>query len=136
MDSLVSLANVKFGNNLRRFESGGFFHCRSLERITIPLRDGFLIDADSIFHGCANLKHVDLAERVALHEALHLEERRKDMNREIISIDRILLNVPKIESRRKGQAIGGWARSILHKINHYNAEHRRILDETPACFAS
>ena len=42
-----ALTEVEFGNKLERFEAGVFFQCRSLERITIPLRDG-LINAEGI----------------------------------------------------------------------------------------
>ncbi|KAK1737822.1 leucine-rich repeat domain-containing protein, partial [Skeletonema marinoi] len=77
----ISLTDVKFGSELERIERMAFDQCPSLERITIPLKDGMLI-ADDIFTGCDNLKHVDLVEG-ELHEtiaALQLEEWRNDMN--------------------------------------------------------
>ena len=35
-----ALTDVKFGNKLERIEGGAFDFCESLERITIPLKDG------------------------------------------------------------------------------------------------
>ena len=76
----------------------------------------------------------------ALHEtvaALQLEEWRNDMNMEIDSINRILPTkhgdiFTYKENRRvgsKAQAIRTWIGSVLRKINHYKAEHQRVLDE-------
>ena len=48
------------GNELEPF-GGAFVDCESLERITIPLKDG-IITARDIFEGCVKLKHVDLVE--------------------------------------------------------------------------
>ncbi len=89
----TDLTDAKFGGKLRRIEGRAFLDCTSLERITIPLKDG-LITADDTFKGCDNLKHVDLVEG-ALHEtidALLLDDWRNDMNEQIGSINQILPN--------------------------------------------
>ncbi len=86
----TALTDVKFGNKLERIKEFLFCNC-SLERITIPLKDGMLT-SDDIFKGCNNLNYVDLVEG-ALHETiadLHLEEWRNDMDDEIDSINQIL----------------------------------------------
>ena len=145
----TALTTVKFGSKLERFEryafeetALAFYNCRSLERITIPLKDG-LITEDNIFQGCESLTQVDLVEG-ELHEtiaALHLEEWRNDMNEAINSINRILPDASAgyydeeygeeddEDYGEKARAIRRWIRSILFKIIDYQEEHQRILDE-------
>ena len=138
-----ALVDVKFGCNLERFHSCAFNDCTSLERITIPLKDGLMTE-DNIFEECDNLKQVDLVEGVELHEiisALQLEEWRNDMKREITSINQILSTADPggvvgnnegnydRSAGEKALAIRRWIRSVLRKITHYQAVHQRILDE-------
>ena len=138
-DDCPALTDVKFGNKLERFERGAFCNCTSLERITIPLRDGIITDV-CIFQGCKNLKHVDLVEG-EIHEiiaSLNLEDWRNDINREIKSINQILPNADAgyFEYRDeddydddvgdKAWEIRSWIRSVLRKIIHYQAEHQRV----------
>ena len=131
----TALTDVKFGNKLERIDHCAFLCCHSLQRITIPLKDGLITD-DGIFAGCSRLKYVDLVEG-ELHEtiaALQLEEWRNDMNREIASINRILpaTYAGSDEDDNEGgkaRAMRRWIRSVLRKINHYQAQHQRILDE-------
>ena len=139
------LKNVTFGGRLERIEGGAFLRCTSLERITIPLKDG-IITIDNTFAGCDNLRHVDLVEREELHEmiaALQLEEWKNDMNETIDSINQILPTTPAGDEwddytmeygdpGQKAWTINTWIRSVLRKIIHYKAEHRRILNEAAA----
>ena len=136
-----ALVDVKFGNKLVRInDMCAFWDCTALERITIPLKDGLIVD-DDIFMGCESLKHVDLIEG-ELHEtiaAFQLGEWRNDMNEEIDSINRILSNAragyfnadieDDYDNGEKAQVIRRWMRSILRKIDHYKAKHQRILEE-------
>eukprot|EP00984_Skeletonema_dohrnii_P032694 scaffold27230_cov155-Skeletonema_dohrnii-CCMP3373.AAC.3 len=128
-----ALPDVTFGSKLDRIEGEAFADCESLERITIPLKDG-IITPDSIFSGCANLRHADLVEG-ELHEtiaALQLEEWRNDMYEEINSINQILPTVSAggwDDDGGKARAIRTWIRSVLRKVIHYKAEHQRLLDE-------
>ena len=129
----TTLTNVKFGSKLERIEGSAFSCCDSLERITIPLKDGLI--TEDMFLGCRNLKHVDLVEGEvhATIAALQLDVWRNDMNEEIDSINQILPNVPggwnEEDYGREARAIRRWIRSVLRKINHYKAEHERLLDE-------
>ena len=138
-----ALMYVKFGSKLERIEENVFEECFSLERITIPLKDG-IITTHGIFQLCYDLKHVDLVEG-ALHEtiaALHFEEWRQDMRGEINSINRILpnadvggeydYNIDDYSPGEKAQAIRTWIRSVIRRIVHYQAEHQRLLDEATA----
>ncbi len=141
-NSCTALTDVKFGSKLERIEKGAFTNCESLEGISIPLKDG-MITQDNSFIGCYNLKHVDLIEG-ALHEtiaALLLEEWRDDMNEEIDSINEILPNTDAggwdhnthaYSVGEKALVMRWWIGSVLRKINHYIAEHRRLLDEDVA----
>ena len=131
-----ALTDVKFGSKLDRIEEEAFCYCTALERITIPLKDG-IIAADNIFRGCENLKQVDLvdAELYETIAALQLEEWRNDVYEEIDSINQILPTVDAGEYYdygEKARAIRTWIRSVLHKIIHYQAEHRRLVKEEVA----
>lgn len=135
------LVEAKFGNKLQRFGEGAFYHCQSLERITIPMKDG-LFSHRSIFCFCENLDHVDLLDG-ELHEtiaALLREEWKNDMNEKIGSINQILPDTfsgeeeglfreDGIDPGEKAEVIGEWIRSVLRKIMHFQAKHRRVLDE-------
>ncbi len=138
----TALTDVKFGRKLDRLETRAFNHCTSLERITIPLKDG-MIAADDIFRACKLLKHVDLVDGVVLREtiaALNLEDWRNDMNEEITSIHQILPNARAGGwhyddfgdiigyNGEKAQEIQRWIESVLDKITYYKAEHQRVLD--------
>ncbi len=135
-----ALTEAKFSYELERFDMSAFYNCKSLERITIPLKNG-LITADDTFQGCENLMHTDPVEG-ELHEtiaALHLEEWRNDINEEIDSIIQIL---PTVDAGydddeddvdgEKAVAIRFWIRLLLGKILHYKAKHRRALDDDVA----
>jgi len=133
-----ALTDAKFGSKLERIERA-FLKCTSLERITIPFKDG-LIHHDNTFQGCDKLKHVDLVEG-ELHEtiaALHLEEWRNDMNKEIHSINQIPPTAcvghyddeeDDVVEGEKAVAIRTWIKSLLGKIIDYKEEHRRLIDE-------
>ena len=128
-----NLINVKFGKDLESIGAGAFLNCTSLERITLPLKDD-LLTYDNIFRNCDKLNHVDLIGGV--HEtvaALLLEKWKNDMNEEIDSINQ------NLASARAGICtlydVGGmareirvWIRSVLRKLVHYKAEHRRYLN--------
>ena len=136
--SCKKLINVKFGKDLVSIRTGAFKYCRSLERITLPLKDGIFAD-DNIFQGCEKLNHVDLVGGV--HEAvaaLLLEDWKNDMKEELNSINQILPsrnsgnnfctgNLADIGD--KTRAIRTWITTVLRKIIHYKSEHRRYLDD-------
>ena len=134
-----NLTNVKFGKDLESIRGGAFEGgCHSLERITLPLKDG-MITAPNIFRACEKLNHIDLVEGDVheFHEfiaALLMEEWKNDMNEEIENINQILPNTPAGDRRRwddpggKTRAIRRWIRSVLRKVVHYKSEHRRYLN--------
>ena len=132
----TALTNIKFGKELESIGVGAFCNCTSLERITIPLKDG-IIAADDTFQGCENLKHVDLVEEAVLRNtiaALLSDEWKIDMNRDLLSIDQILPNTLAgggigIDAGGKALAIRMWIRAVLRTIVQYKAQHRSLLNE-------
>jgi len=129
-----ALANVKFSDKL---ENGwAFYGCRSLERITIPLKDG-MITHDNIFQGCKKLVRVDLVEEALLRDtiaALLLEEWRNDMKDKLGVINQFLPTTPagswhRFDAGGKALTIRMWISSVLHKIIDYKAQHRSYLNE-------
>eukprot|EP00985_Skeletonema_marinoi_P014169 scaffold7132_cov79-Skeletonema_marinoi.AAC.1 len=130
------LTNVKFGKALESIEKLAFLDCTSLERITIPLKDGIITD-DNIFQGCKNFKQVHLIEGTVLSDtiaALLLEKWTNDMKDKLGVIDQILSTTPAGDWSRddaggKAQAVRMWIRSVLRNIIQYKAQHRRYLNE-------
>ena len=144
-DGCRALTDVKFSRQLVRIESGAFNNCQSLERITFPLKDDIITnDGYFLFQVCAQLRHVDLAERAELQETFaglhYFEDWRNDMNEEIDSINQILPNTPSGEwdeeveawsGGRKALVIRGWIRSVLDKISHYKASKEVVTALQP-----
>jgi hypothetical protein len=137
--SMSGLTDVTFGSKLERIDRTAFGKCPSLERITIPLKDG-LITEDDIFQGCGNLNQVHLVEG-GLHSTIasfDSEEWKDDMNREVDSINQLLPITPagyydeeeeEWVAGEKARVIRRWIRSVIDKMNHYKAEHQRLLNE-------
>ena len=132
-----NLINAKFGKDLESIGDSVFYYCRSLERITLPLKDD-VMTSDRIFQYCERLNHVDLVEGGVLNEttaALQMEEWKNDMNGEIDAINQGLACAPtgnEVNDEGKARAIRAWITSLLRKIVHYKAEHRRYLNVASA----
>ena len=132
----TNLTNANFGKDLKLIGTGAFCNCPSLERITLPLKDGMVGGcADNTFQACVKLNRVDPVGGV--HEtitALLLDKWKNDMNEEINTINQILPNTPagRIEFYagigEKAQVIGRWITSVRRKIIRYKAEHRSYLN--------
>ena len=137
--AVTALTDVTFGNNLERLDRIAFSGCSNLQRITIPLKDG-LFTEDNTFAGCKNLSQVHLVEGEvhATIASFDSEEWRDDMNREINSINQILPDAyagyydaeeEEWIGVEKTREIRTWIRSVIDKMNHYKAEHQRLLNE-------
>ena len=137
-DDCRHLTNVNFGKDLESIGRWAFTGCRSLERIALPLKDG-IISHDNTFQRCSKLNNVDLVGGV--HEtiaAFLMEEWKDDAKGKIDSISQILPNTP-VGYRGvggKAKAIRRWIRSVLRKYTHYEAEHRRCVNEAAAILQS
>jgi hypothetical protein len=128
----TALMNVEFGKKLESIGREAFKFC-TLERITIPLKDG-IITEDDIFQGCNDLEHVDLVEG-ELHDtiaALLLEDWKNDMKDKLDAINQILPTTragDDFYDGGKAQAVRIWIRSVLRKIIQYKAQHQHLLNE-------
>ena len=129
------LEAVEFGIDLERIGSNSFYSCPRLRRIVIPLKDG-LFHFDDLYHrysqfdSCSNLRVVDIVGAEALHttiSSLLLDSWRDEMNQEIDGINQELPNTNS--SVAKGNAIQQWIRSVINGMEHYKAEHNRLLKE-------
>ena len=132
------LTDVEFGIDLETIGIRTFYRCPRLRRIAIPLKNSLftLIRFDDLHHqythfdGCSNLTMVDIVGAEAIHttiSSLLLESWKYEMNQEI---NRINLELPNKNSGvAKGNAIQQWIRSVINRMEHYKAEHNRLLKE-------
>ena len=139
-----NLMHANFGKSLESLGEMALANCGSIERITIPLKNGLfnsplkngLFKRDKVFAGCDNLKRVDLVDGDAIQETLEtllVDEWRIDIRNEIDSINQILPNADLTarysESGGKTEAIRKWISRVLDKIISYKAQHRRLTNE-------
>ena len=140
LDDCDAIKMANFGKNLETIGERAFAYCPSLERITIPLKNGLIRHDDIIFQGCVNLKIVDLVEAEELDEtitALHLEEWRNDMSGEIDSFNQTLPTADAgyynehldEDAGEKAIVIREWIARFLRKIIDYKELHHRLLNE-------
>lgn len=133
-----ALTSAIFSEKLEPIYGLAFANCTSLEQITIPLKAGII--TNYIFIGCKMLKHIDLVEGEDLREtvaALQLEEWRNVMNRQIDSINQILLQAPSgsyradddYDDEEKTEEIRRWIERVLEKLVSYTTQHRHFLNE-------
>ena len=128
------LTDVEFGINLRTIGFNSFYHCDVLQRIVIPLKDGlFTFDANERrydqFDSCDNLTTVDLVGAEGIQNtisSLLLGSWKDEMNEEINHINLVLPNTFPIA---KTGLIRQWIRSVIDSMDHYKAEHNRLLKE-------
>ena len=104
-----------------------FAECRSLRRISLPLKEG-LLTANTVFDDCDELQRVDLVG--GIHEtvsSLHLNSWRDEMTSEINRINRSLPFL--CEEGIQTEGIQQWIQSVLRRISHFKTEHRNLLKE-------
>eukprot|EP00984_Skeletonema_dohrnii_P026507 scaffold15874_cov77-Skeletonema_dohrnii-CCMP3373.AAC.2 len=146
-DNCTALTNVEFGKELESIGRGAFYGCTSLQRITIPLKNG-MITHDGIFQGCNKLEHVDLVEGAILRDtidALLLEEWRNDMKDKLDAINQSLPTTPagsllfhffNHDVGGKAVAIRAWITDVLRTIVQYKVRHRSYLNEAATTLQS
>ncbi len=126
--------DVEFGIDLETIGVNSFHDCPNLQRIAIPLKDN-LFSPDPIerqynqFQGCGNLTVVDLVGAEGIRKTIPsflMESWKDEMNEEI---DRINQELPDTPSREKANLIRLWIRSVINGMDHYKAEHNRLLNE-------
>ncbi len=118
------LSDVECGEGLRTLQSRAFINCPKLKRIALPLISNLI--EDNVFIDCPNLTTVDLVGEIQQTVAsLYLESWRNEMNNEM---NRINQTLPTIRDE-KTSAIQQWMRSSFSQLNHYKAEHLKLLKE-------
>lgn len=116
------LSDVEFGDQLEKIEYRAFDRCDSLKRIGLPLNVYF---EKYVFSNCPDLKKVDLVGGIHnIVASLHLESWRNEVMNEINRINQVL---PGIDY--KTREIQQWILSVLVRVNHYKAEHHKLLNE-------
>ena len=119
------LTDLKLPEELEAIGKGAFDNCVSLRRITLPLKDDMI--ADDVFDDCPNLTAVDLVE--GIHKtvsSLHLESWRNGMTGEINHINQ---DLPNTDAEQKTQVIREWMSQVIIRLDHYKAEHHKLLKE-------
>ncbi len=131
----TQLTEVEFGIDLERIGPNSFANCPQLQRVAIPLKDNlFPLDTREHrymqFDGCGNLTMVELVGAEGIHKtisSLLMESWRDEMNQEI---DRINQELPNNHaSFTKANRIQQWIRTVIDRMEHYKAEHNRLLRE-------
>eukprot|EP00986_Skeletonema_menzelii_P004452 scaffold1518_cov113-Skeletonema_menzelii.AAC.4 len=128
------LIDAEFGIDLETIGFNSFRNCHRLQRIAIPLKDNlFPLDTDEQrykqFDGCNNLTTVDLVGVEGIHKtisSLLLESWRNELNEEI---DRINQELPNTHNSEKANTVRRWITSVIDRMEHYKAEHNRLLKE-------
>ena len=136
-----AILDAKFGGNLDRLGDSVFCDCPLLERLTVPLKVGVIMDND-VFWGCENLNRVDLVEEDVLRDtvaALHLEEWREDLTKKIDFMNQRLPDLtggrvhdtylnPRSYGEKESE-IQEWIESVLGGVIDYKVRHRRLVNE-------
>lgn len=129
------LTDVEFGVNLERISSNSFYDCPNIRRIAIPLKENlFPLDAFdrqyNQFDRCDNLTTVDIVWADEMHKTISsflFESWKDEMN---VEIGRINQELPKCAyGVEKTNAIRQWISSVIIRLEHYKAEHNRLLKE-------
>ena len=134
--SCFQLTDVEFGIDLEIIGCHSFHCCPNLRRIAIPLKHNlFTFDSSeheqsyNQFEGCKNLTKVDIVGADGIHNtisSLLIESWKDEMKEEF---DRINRELPSTHMDEKTDLIRLWVRSVINRLDHYKAEHNRLLKE-------
>ena len=119
------LADLDLPEGLETLQEDAFWHCTRLRRIALPLKDDMI--GNDVFNFCPNLTVVDLAGGIHKTVAsLHHESWRNEMTGEI---NRINQDLPNTDTQEKTQVIRRWMSAAISRLDHYIAEHHKLLKE-------
>ena len=122
----TQLTDLELPEGLETLVGGAFNNCSNLARITMPLKDDMI--GDDVFYDCRNLASVDLNGGICNTVAsLHLGRWRNELKGEINEINQTLPNTDRWE---KTEVVQMWMNTVIIRLNHYKAEHQKILKET------
>eukprot|EP00985_Skeletonema_marinoi_P012803 scaffold6264_cov73-Skeletonema_marinoi.AAC.9 len=130
----TALTDMEFGGNLETIQKHALGSCPNLRRIAIPLKDDIfpldhIIQQYNQFDGCDNLATVDLVGVWGINKtisSLLLKSWRTEM---IAEINRINQDLPDTNSWVKAGTIQRWIRTVINRMEHYKAEHYKLLKE-------
>ena len=121
-----ALTDLDLPEGLETVEEGAFCNCDRLRHISLPLKGDMI--AVNVFVTCPNFTSVDLVGGIHRTVAsLHLESWKNEMKGEITRINQVL---PEAGAWTKTAVIQEWMRAVSRQINHYKAEHKKILKES------
>eukprot|EP00986_Skeletonema_menzelii_P002459 scaffold660_cov71-Skeletonema_menzelii.AAC.1 len=120
------LSDVEFGEELETLQRGAFHTCPKLKRIALPLKGDNMI-GDYVFGECPMLTTIDVVGGIHNTVAsLHMESWRNKMMGHINRINEVL---PNTDIYSTTEAIQRWIESVIHRLDHYKAEHQKLLKE-------
>ena len=119
------ISDMEFGEELETVEHNAFEFCPGLRRIALPLK--YNVIENDAFGVCEELTTIDLVGGIHNTVAsLHMESWRHEMNNEINCINEVL---PTLTQIAKTPPIQQWMRNVIHRLDHYKAEHLNLLKE-------
>ena len=119
------LTELELPEGLETLQRSAFRGCVSLTRIALPLKDGMI--KEYLFHNCPVLASVNPVGGIhKTVQSLHLESWRNEMKNEISRINRVLSHH---HFPSKTEVVQQWETSVIQRLNHYKAEHIKLLKE-------
>ncbi len=133
------LSDVECGEDLETIRMCAFHTCPKLKRLVLPLKDDMI--EDDVLCDCPKLVTVDLVGGIHNTVAsLHMESWRNQVSEEINRINQVLRDADDGDSddededdedgnNPRTRVIQQWMSSVNQQLNHYKAEHHKILWE-------
>ncbi len=116
------LMELDLPEGLETLQRSAFKYCVSLRRIALPLKNGMI--GDYVFDNCPILAPVYLVGGIhKTVQSLHLERWRNELKGEINRINETL------PTTTKTSAIEQWMRTVISRLEHFKAEHHKMLKE-------
>ncbi len=119
------LTEVELPEEVKGVECGAFEFCPSLQRISMPLKDG--IFGDQAVYGCEKLTTINIIG--SIHKTisyLSLESWRNEIYAEIDRVNRVL---PDADQKEKTHIIQQWMISVSSIVEYYKNEHCNLIHE-------
>ena len=119
------LLEMDLPEELETLHRWAFETCPRLRRIALPLKDDMI--GDDAFDACPNLTSVDLVGGIHYTVAsMYMDCWRKELTGEINRINEVLSNPHGLS---KTQLVQQWMNRVIRRLDHYKAEHHKILKE-------
>ena len=119
------LTEVELPEEVKGVECGAFEFCPSLERISMPLKDG--IFEDEAVYCCEKLTTINIIG--SIHKTINylsLESWRNEIHDEIDRVNRVL---PDADQKEKTHIIQQWMKSVIGVVEYCKNEHHNLIHE-------